>query len=147
VAVEPDPVIYSRLRYNVQANDLEMIVTVQAAVSDETGFVELFLNGHNRGQNSLVVGAGSALLVPAVTLVELFDAHGIARPDCLKIDIEGAEDRVFGRFLNDAPVDRYPRTIILEQIRNRDLSPAAELLLRRGYRILQRTRMNLILEH
>jgi FkbM family methyltransferase len=146
VAVEPDPVIYSRLRYNVDANDLGIITTVPSAVSDETGFVELYLNDHNRGQNSLVVGAGSALLVPAVTLLELLDAHDIARSDCLKIDIEGAEERVFARFLRDAAPERHPRSIILEQIRDRDLSPAAELLLSHGYRILQRTRMNLILE-
>jgi FkbM family methyltransferase len=146
VAVEPDPVVFERLRCNVEMNGLSIIAPVKAAVSDVSGEVKLFLDGRNRGQNSLVGAGGTAVRVASITLRELLDAHGIDRPDCLKIDIEGAEERVFARFCDEAPPERFPQAVILEQIRGQELTPAAVLLMDHGYRIVQRTRMNLILE-
>jgi FkbM family methyltransferase len=146
VAVEPDPVVFERLRYNVETNGLSIIAPVQTAVSDVSGEVELFLDGHNRGQNSLVGEGGTAVRVASMTLRDLLDAYKIDRPDCLKIDIEGAEERVFAKFCGEAPPERFPRAVILEQIRRQELTPAARLLMDHGYHIVQRTRMNLILE-
>lgn len=147
IAAEPDPVIRSRLQFNCAANPAAGIDVVPAAVGDVNGELELHLNAENRGQNSIVGGEGESVRVPSLTLNTLFDRHGVGRPDCLKLDIEGAEHLVLGRFFEEAAEDAYPRYVIIEQIRRQPLSPAAELLLAHGYQILDRTRMNLILEH
>lgn len=146
LAVEPDPMIRSRLEFNIAANDCRCITVVAAAVSDCSGEVELRLNADNRGQNSIVAAEGDVVCVRGVTLQELLDQHGMTRPDCLKLDIEGAEHLVLRRYFEDADPSGAPRAIIIEQIRRLPLTDAARLLLDLGYRIRKRTRMNLILQ-
>jgi FkbM family methyltransferase len=147
VAAEPDPVIRSRLEFNCAANQTMCIDIVSAAVSDVNGELELHLNTVNRGQNSIVAGEGESVRVPSLTLKTILDQRGIERTDCLKLDIEGAEHLVLSRFFEEADKDNYPRYVIIEQIRRQPLTPAAHLLLEHGYRVLRRTRMNLILEY
>lgn len=146
IAVEADPVMFQRLQFNVAANGMTNVSAVQAAINDAAGEAELFVNTRNRGQNSLVVETSEALRVPSLTLLELFDAQEVERPDCVKLDIEFAEYRVLSRFLDEAPADRRPDGVILEHTRRTSLSDAGCLLLDHGYRIVCQTPMNLVLE-
>ena len=83
---------------------------------------------------------------------------GADAADALLVDSDELEARVRGRDIEFVKRSRERRLGIRALVRGArglrsavtstsDLSPAAELLLSRGYRILQRTRMNLILEH
>ena len=145
VAVEPDPWVRRRLEFNVLASQFRCISIEDAAVSDHGGKIDLYLDPENRGRNSIVFESGESIRVRAVSLRELLDAHGIDRPDCLKLDIEGAEEKVLRQFFREVSAERHPGAIILEQHRKQPLSSAGALLIDRGYRLLERTRMNLIL--
>lgn len=145
VAVEPDPRVRSRLEFNIRASDIGCIEVDGTAVSDRCGTIELFLNPVNRGCNSIVRQSGESIVVQAVTLRRLLDAREIERPDCIKLDIEDAEEIVLRRFFDEIERKRCPGAFILEQHRKQPLSPAVNLLLDQGYRLVQQTRMNVIL--
>ncbi len=105
--------------------------------------------------------------VPVLTLAEVVAAAGLERIDCLKVDVEGHEARVIRPFIESAPVSLWPRLLIVEMKRPKPVGPApaardsghpasaqgdstrpnpsdqlAAWLLRRGYKLELRTRLN-----
>ena len=103
LAVEPQPEIYRRLAFNVAANDLGTIRTLQCAVADRDGTLDLFIDRGNRGQSSIAMVTGEKVSVPCRTLESVLIEAGFDRVDALKIDIEGAEDTVLVPFFATAP--------------------------------------------
>ena len=97
VAFEPDPHNYSILLKNVQANHLNYVDAVQAAVADQTGEFTLHLAGssfmHSLGEVASDPKA-EKVRVKCVTLDD-FTAKFPIEPSVIKIDIEGAEPRAF----------------------------------------------------
>jgi FkbM family methyltransferase len=83
------------LAENVALNAMTNIVTTQAAVCEHPGSRTFFLsNGHDSGSSSLVPAhdfSGATAVVDAISLDSYCEEHRIARVDCLKLDIEGAE--------------------------------------------------------
>ena len=73
------------------------------------------------------------------------DRYSIKRADAVKLDIEGHELPVLKGFFENAPRDRWPFYLQLEQHRKEDLDAAVRLTMSNGYRLLERTRMNVIL--
>lgn len=145
LAVEPQPEIYRRLAFNVTANDLGTIRTLQCAVADRTGTLDLFIDRGNRGQSSIAMKTGERVSVPCRTLDGLLAEAGFDRVDALKIDIEGAEDTVLVPFFSTAPERRWPALILLEMSSDRWKTDCVKLCIDHGYRISQRTRLNVIL--
>lgn len=151
LCVEPDPDMADRLVANIGFNQLDERVQLErSAVTEQPAEVQLFRDKTNRGQNSLlaetVTERDDTIKVPGKPLLALFDAYGIERPAALKLDIEGFEHAVLRGFFAQAPQQRWPLLVQLEQRRREPLNEAVELLLARGYRIRLRTRMNVILE-
>ena len=93
----------SRLTFNVAANDLGTIRTLQCAVADRDGTLDLFIDRGNRGQSSIAMATGERVTVPCRTLESVLNEAGFDRVDALKIDIEGAEDTVLVPFFATAP--------------------------------------------
>lgn len=100
VAVEPDPQTFTKLERNLAGD--RAVTLVNAAVTDETGEVELF---HPPGYsiasslNAARDDAGaSSTRVRACTLDELWTELGLDRVDLLKLDVEGAELDVLAGF-------------------------------------------------
>jgi FkbM family methyltransferase len=97
VAFEPDPRNYSILLKNVQANHLNYVDAVQAAVADQTGEFTLHLAGssfmHSLGEVASDPEA-EQVRVKCVTLDD-YAAKFPMEPSLIKIDIEGAEPRAF----------------------------------------------------
>jgi FkbM family methyltransferase len=90
-AFEPSPRNYELLLANVWRNELTNVVCFPWAVSDHTGFVDLFLDERNTGDNRLFQDdRGPGVRVRAVAL----DALPSIRPpiDVVKIDVQGAEE-------------------------------------------------------
>ena len=138
VAVEPDPVMFARLMFNQAANQFAHLKVKQAAISNREGTATMYINHKNRGQNSMHYTTGNKITVPCLTLLALLDEFDIGTPDVLKLDIEGLEYNVLRQFFEMAPVERFPKTMIIEQfLDSRD--QATQLALRYGYRIWQRT--------
>ena len=99
VAIEANPSLAARLRENfasaVASGQLDV---VEAAVADQDGEVEFFVNEmsvwgtirENWAERNQKLGKPSKKIkVPAVSFAKLLQRHGV--PYCLKIDIEGAD--------------------------------------------------------
>jgi FkbM family methyltransferase len=151
LAVEPQPEIYQRLCFNVAANDLGTVRTVQCAVADRDGALDLYIDRGNRGQSSIALKTGSQktgerVTVPCKTLETALKEAGFDRVDALKIDIEGAEDTVLVPFFASAPPSLFPSLILLETSSDRWRTDCVALCVENGYTVTHRTRLNVILE-
>ena len=92
-AFEPLPENFLRFTKNIARNVLAgQITAVQQAVGGTRGTRDLYMMPE-RFSPSLhpLAGSEGKVSVACVTLADIFDAHGIATCDFLKIDCEGAE--------------------------------------------------------
>ncbi len=141
LAIEPDPENLSRLRFNVAASGATADVTVApVALSDAPGEIRIATNHANRGELAL---DESGVPVTAQPLLDAVREAGFPRIDALKIDIEGMEETVFDHFFAHAPRALWPGMVILEARRGEE-TPALRHLTSLGYRIEERTRMNVV---
>ncbi len=116
IAVEADPYIYERLQNNVALND-NFINIVPAGLSDEDGHINLHINTQNRGESSILSQAETnvgAVNVKAIRLTTLLDSHNVQTPNIMKLDLEGAEHIVLSTFFRDAPQQRHPDMVTIE---------------------------------
>ncbi|QEL21221.1 FkbM family methyltransferase [Bosea sp. F3-2] len=149
LAVEPQPDIFARLAFNIAQNPFGTIKAVACALADKPGELTLFIDQVNRGESSVRIinsSAGTALKVPAMTLLALVQGEGYERIDAIKLDVEGAEDIILEPFLRDAPEALWPSFIIIEDSRQRWQSDLVGLLTRSGYELVAQTRLNLAFE-
>ena len=149
LAVEPQPGIFERLVANIRLNDFHNIKAIACAVADRAGDLTLFIDARNSGESSVkIVAAGGAepIRVPAKTLLDIVREEGFRHLDAVKLDVEGAEDIVLGPFFADAPTSLHPRLLIVEDGAGRWQIDLAALLAEHGYRLLARTRLNLVFE-
>ena len=148
ISVEPNPVVLSRLQYNLAANDLSAKVTpVQKGVSDAKGTFDLVLDDTNLGGSSLVAARSDrSLQIECDLLQDILQDNGIDKIDAMKIDIEGAEDRALFPFFENAPENLFPSILIMENSAGQWQRDLPALLKQKGYRIMQTTRMNVIWE-
>ena len=87
-AFEPLPRNLRYLREHLRRNHVVNVSVVEAAVSDRSGFA-FFEEG--KGHSTGHLAPGGRLRVRTVTLDELVFQDGLPPPNCIKIDIEGAE--------------------------------------------------------
>lgn len=149
-AIEPQPDLFERLTYNISLNRGQPVKAMACALSGEDGEMTLFLHPGNKGQSSLRIvdweaEHGESLQVPTKTLLTLAHEEGLERIDAIKIDVEGAEDMILVPFFRDAPESLWPKTIILEEARQRWQTDCIALCQKLGYRLEAETRMNVIL--
>jgi len=117
VAFEPNPTVMRLLRRSVDLNGFENVEAVEAACSNESGFLNLYLSSdpHNSGTSTLsreLRAKGGLVRVRVITIDE-YCAGGEFTPDVVKLDVEGHELHVLEgmrRILQDEP----PRAIIAE---------------------------------
>ncbi len=97
-AFEPDPKNVALLSRSVSANRCMNVIVEHTAVSDKVGVETLFLDRSNLGNMSfsarnIPAGAsGGSITVATTTLDEYFSGLPL---DVIKIDVQGAEGRVF----------------------------------------------------
>jgi FkbM family methyltransferase len=98
LAVEPEPHNADWIERSVERNGYASIEVARVALAERSGEATLFL-GEKSGWHSLLstdgVATTGAATVETQTLDELLAQRGIARVDMIKIDVEGAEGRVF----------------------------------------------------
>ena len=87
VAFEPEPLNAAYLRRHVEVNRLPQVDVLQHAVGRAAGTLR-FTRGKGRGRGHL--HDEGELEVEVVTLDEVVEARSLT-PNCLKIDVEGAE--------------------------------------------------------
>lgn len=138
LAVEPQPVVFERLCFNIAANPGIGIKALQVAVADREGPLTMFLAARNRGESSVKVfgfepGTGTSVTVHATTLEKLLRNEGFERIDAMKVDVEGAEDLVLVPFLRDVPAQRWPKLLVLANTPQLWHSDLHALLLAKGF--------------
>jgi len=141
VAVEPQPEMIERLRFNLHASGADAAVTVLPwAAAAEAGELTLAAPARNRGAARL---AEHGFTVEARPLADA--VAGLAAVDVLKIDIEGQEGPVLDAFFKVAPPALWPAAIVIEAGRGDLDLPGPRVCLAHGYEVEATTRMNALL--
>ena len=95
VAFEPDPVARHQLRANKLLNNLSNVSILPYAVSDSKGVATLGSASFGRSGSHLGEREADSMALDVETVcLDDFCAENDLWPDLLKIDVEGAEDRV-----------------------------------------------------
>jgi FkbM family methyltransferase len=149
LAVEAQPDIAERLRFNLSLNPGFDVTVQPVAVADRDGEIELMLYHRDRAGSYVRKGDGRSdgdevIRVRCRPLLALVQDAGFPSIDALKIDIEGAEDLALAPFLRDAPRPLLPRLILIEDRPDWTVDLYA-LLRQRGYVESARNRHNVIL--
>ena len=154
IAIEPNPHVYDRLIFNLQANralhpDWPQVLTLPIAIGDQEGLLDLHMDRTNLGGSSLIGHSGSSgtIKVYCKPLTSVLSECRVTRIDILKIDIEGAEDLALLPFLHSASEQLLPRYLIIENSEYRWQSDLVSAIKQRGYVVSFRTRMNTVYHH
>jgi FkbM family methyltransferase len=146
VAVEADPNNASRLKTNLEINQIKNVRLVNAGLSDKTETLRLGLNtSGNRSGHSFLYDGPDAVNVECKPLLDVLSAEGIRKIDGAKFDIEGFEFRVLRKFFQDAPPELWPSFIIVEDnafFVGKTGGNTLELLEQRTYRLAQIDEIN-----
>lgn len=118
LALEPDPRMHDELRANVARNGIRNVTVLPVAAAEGAG--EAVLAGYaeadrNRGVSSLVAAPSAdapAFTVRTAALDDLLDGEGIGAVDLVKIDVEGAEERVLRGMARGLAEGRYRRVLL-----------------------------------
>lgn len=115
---EPIPLNAAMIRTNLELNALTNATVNQLALSDESGTVTFSVStdsAYSSMRPTGTFGEARAIDVTMRTLDDHVAANGIARVDVVKVDVEGAEEKVLlgGEKLFRDPA-RRPRLMMLE---------------------------------
>jgi FkbM family methyltransferase len=142
-AFEPVPEIHARIEHNLKLNQLDWVHLWKLGLSDAPGSAPLFRDStYNSGRGSLAKreGVDNPVEIKLTTLEAHCAAHKIDRIDFLKVDVEGAELKVFqgaDRFLSskEAPIILFECSEILVKPFGTTSTEIKRFLADRGYRI------------
>lgn len=147
-AVEPQPEMLRRLRFNVAASGAgDEIMVCPWAATDARTTLRFAHDGINAGTGKILEdgSADGAFDVEGRPLLDALTEAGLDGIDVMKIDVEGAEYPALKAFFDAARPELRPTTIIIEAGKG-DLDwPAIRLCLDQGYRVADRGRLNAIL--
>jgi FkbM family methyltransferase len=149
LAVEPASEALRHLRFNLAANPGAPIRVLPFALGAGEGRVALEIDDRDMGgtrtrpwQEGERSGAPSA---ECFSLLDVLQREQVTAIDGLKIDVEGSEDTVLVPFFTDAPKNLWPTLIIIEDSRNSWKADVFSALAERDYKIILRTKLNVIL--
>ena len=150
LAIEPDAENFARLLFNIRSNPGVPIHAIQIALSDEAGELAVELLGRDRGgtHTRRVLNAESGTVgqrIKAKTLHQLVQDEDIHRIDCIKIDVEGFEDRILLPFFRSAPSSLWPRLLLIEDAAVAWSMDLFSFLVAKGYAIIARSKQNVML--
>jgi FkbM family methyltransferase len=97
IAIEPDPMLSTRLADTVRANRLQSVSVLNVALGRSAGELPLSIpppNLHNHSPTLTPVEGWRTVVVPIRPLDDVLDEHSIARVDLLKMDVEGFEAEI-----------------------------------------------------
>jgi FkbM family methyltransferase len=117
VAIEPSPAVIATLQETLTRNDLTNVRLVAAAVSDRDHELQLFGGPiRNTGMTTTVARTGlrEEGRVRAAALGSLVTREELATARLVKIDVEGAEDRVLAGMLASIDVLAADTELVVE---------------------------------
>ncbi len=150
LAVEPQPLLFERLLFNLRQNPAATIKALDCAVADAEGAVTLFSNPYDLGETSMrivnVEGGGAQAQASAKSLATLAHEEGFDHIDAMKLDVEGAEDLVLEPFLAAEPESLWPKALILAYSPGKWDVDLCIMLEKRGYIKMLQTKVYVIYE-
>ena len=149
IGVEPNPIVLERFKANIKFNRFEKkIKTFQIGIGQKHETMELRLSQTDMGSSSIVNTQlnSDKIKIKVIPLLELLKKEGINKVDVLKIDIEGFEDRALIPYFKNLDKKFYPRLVLMEDSSQTDWEEnILEWLLANGYKVLARTRGNVLI--
>jgi len=114
-AFEPASHTFKILQKNIQINGFTNVSLYNLAISNEEGYVELYLSDSiNTGATSITVPelfSGKVEKVRCITIDNFLNKENIKKVDLIKIDVEGAEPKVL-RGMNKLLSEQNPKILI-----------------------------------
>lgn len=150
IAIEPNPIVAERLRFNLNATTenkgkFPQFVVLPYGVSDKPGEFDLYLDSKNLGASSLVEkNSGNIIKIKCKTLMQIVEEAKLKQINAIKCDIEGAEDQALVPFLQNSPKELLPEIIIFENNHQQWKYDLLNTLSESGYQLLKQTRLNLV---
>jgi FkbM family methyltransferase len=149
LAIEPEPENLQRLRFNIAANPDVPIRVVAMALNECAGTLALEVDRRDRGGTRArplsQTDEADTVHVECRPLLDVLGLEGVASIDALKIDVEGAEDKILVPFFRDAAEPLWPRLILIEDSRGSWRVDLFSVLANHGYTVTARTRQNVML--
>jgi FkbM family methyltransferase len=146
LAIEPEPGNFARLAFNIAANPGLPITPLALALGEGEGTAFIMLNARDRGGTRVAAGGTpGGVAVRCRPLLAVLGEAGLTAIDALKIDVEGAEDKVLTPFFRDAPAALRPDLIVIEDSSAEWSTDLFALLASKGYAVSSRTRQNVML--
>jgi len=147
LAIEPEPGNFARLAFNIAANPGLPITPLALVLGETEGTARILLNARDRGGTRMVAAGAEAggIEVRCRPLLAVVTDAGLTGIDALKIDVEGAEDKVLVPFFRDAPAALWPGLIVIEDSSAEWSSDLFALLASKGYQVSSRSRQNVML--
>jgi FkbM family methyltransferase len=146
LAIEPEPGNFARLAFNIAANPGLKITPLALALGDAEGTAFIMLNARDRGGTRMAAGGTpGSVEVRCRPLLSVVSEAGLTGIDALKIDVEGAEDKVLVPFFRDAPEALWPGLIVIEDSSAEWSSDLFAMLASKGYEVSSRTKQNVML--
>lgn len=135
VSFEASPTNYRALQANIQSNQIQNMQAIHKAVSNQPEMVrfatfDYSLVGHIATDDT--PADGKIEEVEAVSIDDCIFNQGFRAPDLIKIDVEGAEVKVFNGMLETL---RYYRPIVLAEVRDAYMEELADIANRYDYEI------------
>jgi FkbM family methyltransferase len=149
LAVEPESENLKRLRFNIAANPGVPIRVVPVALGETAGKVALEIDQRDKGgthmRDLIADDHSGGVIVECRTLLDVLKQEQIRTIDALKIDVEGAEDKILLPFFRDADKSLWPNFILIEDASKLWRSDLFSFLEKEGYVIVARTKLNVIM--
>lgn len=149
LAIEPEPENIRRLRFNLASNPGVPVRVIPHALDASSGSVALETNCRDRGGTRTrpmnECGQTGAFEVECLALQEVLRRESVESIDALKVDVEGAEDRILVPFFRDAAQSLWPRLILIEDSLASWHCDLFSVLARCGYVVVAKTKQNTML--
>jgi FkbM family methyltransferase len=143
-SIEPHPFLFRRLEYNASLNIDIPIYPREIALMDKSGKFKLDTPNENLGQGKIANSGQHEVITKS--LIDFINDENIQSIAAMKIDVEGNEESIIIPFLDVAEKKLLPLIIILEKNDDAWKTDLLKKLIRKGYIIKNKTRMNYILE-
>lgn len=149
IAIEPDPLNCFRIKQNLRLLEKKIPNIFNLVKIEECGVgvsnKEMYLNKSYGPANGNVIESyeKNSIKIKVKTLLEIIEVNKISHITCLKIDIEGYEDKALLPFFKNANIELYPKNIIIEYFLNRSILDYLKSI---GYKISFMNASNAILQ-
>lgn len=141
ISIDANPLMKSRLSFNIISSGIENIDVTSCAVSDKIGRGSLFIRKNDTAIVSIAEDTNGSIKID--TLENIIKNKKITSIHGLKIDIEGHEDKALVPFLNNIEKNLLPERIVIErQSRNSDYPGCTLAFKKLNYTLVARSRNN-----